>query len=75
MVKEFENVDPLLFQSYFDATSSDGLHVEEPGLTQDMYGELTKVMQAVITDKNADVTALMQKANDNYQILLDQDAK
>lgn len=75
VVKEYENVDPLLFQSYFDATSSDGLHVEEPGLTQDMYGELTKVMQAVITDKNADVTALMQKANDNYQILLDQDAK
>lgn len=75
VVKEFENVDPLLFQSYFDATSSDGLHVEEPGLTQDMYGELPKVMQAVITDKNADVTTLMQKANDNYQILLDQDAE
>lgn len=72
VVSEYANVDSQMFQSYFDATSSDGLHVEEPGLTQDMYAELTKVMQAVITDKDADVAALMQTANDNYQALLDE---
>lgn len=71
VVEEFQNVDPKMYQSYFDATSSDGLHVEEPGLTQDMYAELTKVMQAVITDKKADVTDLMQTANNNYQKMLD----
>ena len=36
-----------------------------------MYAELTKVLQAVITDKNADVPALMKEANTNYQAILD----
>lgn len=71
VVKEFQNVDPKMFQSYFDATSSEGLRVEEPGLTQEMYGELTNVLQAVLTDKNADVKALMDTANKNYQSMLD----
>lgn len=71
IIEEYGNVDTKMFQPYFDATSSEGLRSEEPGLTQDMYGELTKVLQSVITDKNADVTALMNTANDNYQKLLD----
>ena len=60
-----------MFESYFDATSSAGLHTEEPGPTQDMYAELTSVLQAVITDKDADVPALMKQANENYQKILD----
>ncbi len=71
IIDEFGNVDTKMFQSYFDATSSTGLRGEEPGLTQDLYSELTKVLQAVITDKNADVKALMETANTNYQKLLD----
>lgn len=71
IIEEYGNVDTELYQSYFDATSSDGLRLEEPGKTQDMYAELTKVLQAVITDKDADVAALMQTANDNYQAILD----
>ncbi len=71
VVKEYSNVDPKLFQSYFDAAGSKGLHLEEPGDTQGMYRELTKVLQAVLTDKNADVAALMQQANENYQTILD----
>ena len=71
VVSEFSNVDTKLFQSYFDATASKGLHLEEPGSTQDMYAELTKVLQAVLTDSNADVAALMKQANDNYQTILD----
>ncbi len=71
VIDELGNVDVQMFQPYFDATSSAGLRAEEPGLTQAMYSELTKVLQAVITDKNADVAALMETANDNYQKLLD----
>lgn len=71
VVNEFQNVDPKMFQSYFDASTSDGLRVEEPGLTQEMYGELTNVLQAVLTDKKADVKALMDTANSNYQAMLD----
>ncbi|MBR1931960.1 MAG: extracellular solute-binding protein [Lachnospiraceae bacterium] len=71
IVEEYGNVDPKLYDAYFEATSSDGLHLEEPGSTQDMYAELTKVLQAVLTDKNADVTSLMQQADENYQTILD----
>jgi ABC-type glycerol-3-phosphate transport system substrate-binding protein len=68
---EYSNVDPKMFQPYFDATASSGLRLEEPGSTQDMYGELTKVLQAVLTDENADVATLMETANSNYQTILD----
>jgi multiple sugar transport system substrate-binding protein len=69
---EFGNVDTKLFQSYFDILKKDGnLRMEEPGSAQDLYAELTKVLQAVITDKNADVAALMKTADENYQKLLD----
>lgn len=71
IVEEYGNVDPKMFQPYFDATSGSGLRLEEPGLTQDMYAELTKVLQAVLTDENADVAALMKTANENYQMILD----
>lgn len=71
VVKEYGNVDPKMFSSYFEATSSDGLRLEEPGSTQDMYAELTKVLQAVLTDKDADVEELMLTANKNYQTILD----
>jgi ABC-type glycerol-3-phosphate transport system substrate-binding protein len=71
IVEEYGNVDPKMYDAYFKATSSDGLHLEEPGSTQDMYAELTKVLQAVLTDKNADVAALMHTADENYQTILD----
>ena len=75
IAEEFSNTNPLLFDAYFEATTKDGnLRNEEPGLTQDMYAELTKVLQAVLTDKNADVATLMETANSNYQQILDTNA-
>ena len=62
-----------LYNDYFDILKKEGnLRLEEPGSAQDLYAELTKVLQAVITDKNADVASLMKTANDNYQKLLDE---
>ncbi len=72
IVEEYGNVDPKLYESYFAATSTDGLRAEEPGLTQDMYNELNKVLQAVFTDENADIPALMEQADVNYQTILDE---
>ncbi len=75
IIEEFSNIDMGLYQTYFDATKSDGnLKLEEEGLTQDMYAELTKVLQAVIIDKDADVAELMNLANENYQQILDSNA-
>lgn len=73
VAEEFGNVDMKLYNDYFDILKKDGnLRMEEPGSAQDLYAELTKVLQAVITDKNADVAALMKTADENYQILLDE---
>jgi multiple sugar transport system substrate-binding protein len=61
-----------LFNDYYDILEKQGnMHLEEPKLTQDMYAELTKVLQAVITDKKADVNKLLDTANTNLQQLLD----
>lgn len=69
---EYSNVDMRLYNAYFDTVKKPGnLRMEEPGNTQEMYRELTSVLQAVITDKNADVAALMKTADENYQAILD----
>jgi ABC-type glycerol-3-phosphate transport system substrate-binding protein len=73
VAEEFGNVDTNLYKSYFDIIKKEGnLRLEEKGSAQDLYAELTKVLQAVVTDKNADVAALMKTADENYQKLLDE---
>ncbi len=72
IVAEFGNVDTKLYENYFTTIKSEGnLRLEEIGSAQDLYAELTKVLQAVVTDKNADVAALMKSADENYQSILD----
>jgi ABC-type glycerol-3-phosphate transport system substrate-binding protein len=72
IVAEFGNVDTKLYENYFTMIKSEGnLRLEEIGSAQDLYAELTKVLQAVVTDKNADVASLMKKADENYQSILD----
>lgn len=72
IVAEFGNVDPKLYDNYFTTIKTAGnLRLEEVGSAQDLYAELTKVLQAVVTDKNADVAALMKTADENYQNILD----
>lgn len=73
IISKYQNVDSKLYDDYFEITKKPGnLHVEEPGNTQQMYSTLNEVIQACLTDKDADVAALMKKANENYQTLLDQ---
>lgn len=71
IISKYSNVDMRLYQDYFDMVETDALRTEEPGLTQDMYAEITKVLQEVLTNPDADVAALMEQANDNYQAILD----
>lgn len=60
------------FNDYFEWIKKPGvLHLEEPLVTQDLYQELTNVLQAVFINKNADVTKLMNTVNTNVQALLD----
>lgn len=72
VVADASNVDPAMFDPYFAAVVAEGnLRMEEPQCTQDMYAELTKVLQAVVTDENADVAALLATAQANFQNILD----
>jgi ABC-type glycerol-3-phosphate transport system substrate-binding protein len=66
-VDDNPNVNMALYNDYFDFVKKPGaLHIEEPEDTQDMYTELTKVIQAVVTDKNANVQQQMNKASSDF---------
>ena len=68
----FKNVDDRLYADYFAMIASGkSLKTEEPMLAQDLYAELTKVLQAVLTNRNANVEALLDTAQRNFQRLLD----
>ena len=70
--KPYRNVDMRLYQNYYDMVQKSGnVKSEEPMCAQDLYAELTKVLQAVITDKNADIPSLLKKAQKNFQSILD----
>ncbi len=64
--QKYTNVNMDLFKPYYDSAMG-VLHPEEPYFTQDLYGVLDNVLQAVISDKNADVKALMEAANTEFQ--------
>ncbi|MCL1814164.1 MAG: extracellular solute-binding protein [Treponema sp.] len=72
----FNNVDNRFFADYFATVSKPGnLRLEEGGeanITQDLYAELTKALQAVLTDRNANPQTLLNTAQQNVQRLLDQ---
>jgi len=72
-IDAFKNVDDRLYADYYAAiTRSGNLKSEEPMLAQDLYSELTKCLQAVLTDRNANVQTLLDTAQKNFQSLLDQ---
>ena len=75
VIDEHSNVNMALYQDYFDIVKTSALRTEEQGETQDMYAEITKVMQEVLTNEDADTAALMKTANDNYQQILDNSFK
>jgi len=70
----FRNVDMRLYNDYYKKVSEKGnVKTEEPMCAQELYAELTKVLQAVLTDKNADIGGLLNKAQSNFQSILDRE--
>ena len=73
VVAKYSNVDARMFQNYFDTVKSEGnLRMEEPMETQVMYAELTKVLQEVVTNPEANIQALLDTADANFQTVLDE---
>jgi multiple sugar transport system substrate-binding protein len=69
-VADFVNV-PIEQMKYFKDSILDQPLIPEPGShTQDMYAILDSVVQAVLTDQNADIDALLDQANADVTALL-----
>ena len=75
MIKDYQtniNYETQFAQFYEDVQQAGALQTEEEGDTQNLYRELTSVIQEIITDpENADVQALMDTCQVNVQLLLD----
>jgi multiple sugar transport system substrate-binding protein len=62
---KYINVNLAMFKDYNENKAT--LRSEEPIACQELYKELDKVIQAVLTDANADPKALLDKAAANFQ--------
>lgn len=75
VMKEFQtnfDYEKQYAQFYADVTAAGALTTEEEGDTQNLYRELTAVLQQVMADPTgSDVQALMDTAQTNVEILLE----
>ena len=70
-IKDYINV-PMAQMTPFTSKIFDQPIVNEPTAhTQELYAALDPVVQAVLTDKNADIDALLDAANEQVQAILD----
>ena len=70
-IKPYVNVPTDQMSGFFDGIFEQKPVGEFKGQTQPIYGLLDNVIQAVLTDENADVDALLTKADTDAQALLD----
>lgn len=71
-IKDYINV-PTAQMTSFTSRIFDQQLVNEPAAhTQDLYAALDPVVQAVLTDKNANIDSLLDAANAQIQAILDQ---
>ena len=70
---EFSNVDMRLYADFFDSLSEGTITLksEEPVFAQQLYRELTAVVQRMITREGADVEKALRKAEESFQEYLD----
>ena len=73
IVDEYCNVDMRLYNDFFDSISEGTitLKAEEPIFAQQLYRELTGVIQRVITKEDADIVKALRKAEESFQEYLD----
>src|SRR6478735_4909246 len=70
-IKDYINV-PTAQMAPFTSQIFDQQIVTEPTVhTQDLYGALVPFVQAVLTDKDADINALLDAANQQVQAIID----
>ncbi|GAA3661472.1 ABC transporter substrate-binding protein [Microbacterium marinilacus] len=72
-IDESINVPLENLETYYSATESDDFTVvtEPPVEAQQVYGLLDSVLQAVFTDENADIDALLEQAQQSASTIVD----
>jgi multiple sugar transport system substrate-binding protein len=73
-IKDYINVPVDQMTSFTDGIFDQPLVPEPSHHTQEMYAILDTVVQAVLTDQNADIDALLTDAQSQVQALIDADA-
>ena len=73
IIDEYCNVDMRLYNDFFDSISEGTitLRAEEPVFAQQLYRELTAVIQRAITREGADLNKAMLEAQESFQEYLD----
>jgi len=71
-IAEYVNVPVEQMRPFFDSIFTQTPVAEPKGKTQEIYALLDSVVQAVLTDENADIPALLARADQDAQALLDQ---
>lgn len=70
LIEKYYNIKPnaakLYNESFTDPTIE--LQAEEPVCAQDLYGILDTCIQNVLSDKNADIKTIVEKANSDFQV-------
>lgn len=61
---KYANVSPKMFRNLTDGVTP---REEEPMYGQQLYSILSSIMQEVLTNQNADIPALLEEANSNFQ--------
>jgi ABC-type glycerol-3-phosphate transport system substrate-binding protein len=70
-IADYINVPLDQMQGFFDGIFDQTPVGEPKGKTQEIYALLDSVVQAVLTDENADIPALLKQADKDAQALLD----
>jgi multiple sugar transport system substrate-binding protein len=70
-IKDYINVPTAQLTSFTNGIFNQPLVNEPTKNTQDLYAALDPVVQAVLTDKNANIDALLNAANTQVQAILD----
>ena len=74
-IKPYANIPADNLKPFNDGIFSQTIVPEPPAHTQDLYAALDAVVQAVLTDKNADVDTLLKGVDTKVQALIDADTK
>jgi len=74
-IKPYANIPSANIAPFNTGIFSQQIVPEPPRHTQDLYNALDGVVQAVLTDRNADVDALLKGVDAKVQALIDADGK